>query len=232
MKTISVMRTAGLLVAFFFTAAPVSAITITHNGNGTGGIITGATGDINVFLADLTFTATGNPLTNECSALVNSVDGCLGKQWNTGTEGDTHIMQVTPDASETQLVEWVFNTTGVPLTGYSIDISGATLNDWSYQFFVINSGDQSIVSSSTPNTGGSATGTDTSLQIQFDAPLEDISNTDPYVLFELSLILNTTPDQSFTVSQTPATVPLPAAVWLFGSGSLGLIGIARRKKAA
>lgn len=27
-------------------------------------------------------------------------------------------------------------------------------------------------------------------------------------------------------------VPLPAAVWLFGSGMLGLIGIARRKKAA
>ncbi len=28
-----------------------------------------------------------------------------------------------------------------------------------------------------------------------------------------------------------APVPLPAAVWLFGSGLLGLIGIARRKKA-
>jgi hypothetical protein len=27
-------------------------------------------------------------------------------------------------------------------------------------------------------------------------------------------------------------VPVPAAVWLFGSGLLGLIGIARRKKAA
>jgi uncharacterized lipoprotein YmbA len=27
----------------------------------------------------------------------------------------------------------------------------------------------------------------------------------------------------------PAVVPVPAAVWLFGSGLLGLIGIARRK---
>jgi len=27
------------------------------------------------------------------------------------------------------------------------------------------------------------------------------------------------------------TVPVPAAVWLFGSGLLGLIGVARRKKA-
>lgn len=29
-----------------------------------------------------------------------------------------------------------------------------------------------------------------------------------------------------------ATVPIPAAVWLFGSGLLGLVGISRRKKAA
>lgn len=28
------------------------------------------------------------------------------------------------------------------------------------------------------------------------------------------------------------TVPIPAALWLFGSGLLGLIGMARRKKAA
>jgi hypothetical protein len=26
-------------------------------------------------------------------------------------------------------------------------------------------------------------------------------------------------------------IPIPAAVWLFGSGLLGLIGIARRRKA-
>jgi hypothetical protein len=30
----------------------------------------------------------------------------------------------------------------------------------------------------------------------------------------------------------PAAVPIPPALWLFGSGLLGLIGIARRKKAA
>lgn len=29
---------------------------------------------------------------------------------------------------------------------------------------------------------------------------------------------------------TASPVPVPAAVWLFGSGMLGLIGIARRKK--
>ena len=31
---------------------------------------------------------------------------------------------------------------------------------------------------------------------------------------------------------TAAAVPVPAAVWLFGSGLLGLVGVARRKKSA
>ncbi|HEN46860.1 MAG TPA: VPLPA-CTERM sorting domain-containing protein, partial [Mizugakiibacter sp.] len=29
----------------------------------------------------------------------------------------------------------------------------------------------------------------------------------------------------------PAVVPVPAAVWLFGSGLLGLIGMAKRREA-
>ena len=35
-----------------------------------------------------------------------------------------------------------------------------------------------------------------------------------------------------TISTDVAAVPVPAAVWLFGSGLLGLIGVARRKQAA
>jgi hypothetical protein len=34
------------------------------------------------------------------------------------------------------------------------------------------------------------------------------------------------------MAMTPDAVPVPAAVWLFGSGLLGLVGIARRKKKA
>ena len=37
---------------------------------------------------------------------------------------------------------------------------------------------------------------------------------------------------SFDEPNIPTVVPVPAAVWLFGSGLLGLVGIARRKKTA
>ena len=40
-------------------------------------------------------------------------------------------------------------------------------------------------------------------------------------------VLGNTVSNTFTVS----SVPIPAAVWLFGSGLIGLIGVARRKKA-
>ena len=38
--------------------------------------------------------------------------------------------------------------------------------------------------------------------------------------------------QIMGVDMTLAQIPVPAAVWLFGSGLLGLVGIARRKKSA
>lgn len=37
---------------------------------------------------------------------------------------------------------------------------------------------------------------------------------------------------NFDLTPSPAPIPLPAAVWLFGSGLLGLVGIARRRKAS
>ena len=45
-------------------------------------------------------------------------------------------------------------------------------------------------------------------------------------------IINTSLSADYWLHIAPTAVPVPAAVWLFGSGTLGLIGVARRKKAA
>ena len=44
--------------------------------------------------------------------------------------------------------------------------------------------------------------------------------------------LSATGDLTYTIPGVVSAVPLPAAVWLLGSGLLGLAGIGRRKKAA
>ncbi len=48
----------------------------------------------------------------------------------------------------------------------------------------------------------------------------------PFAGFNANFNANMTP------TPDPSAVPVPAAVWLFGSGLLGLVGIARRKKKA
>ncbi len=48
--------------------------------------------------------------------------------------------------------------------------------------------------------------------------------------FRLEMYLNG-PDFSLAGALNTAVVPVPAAVWLFGSGLLGLAGVARRRKA-
>lgn len=39
-------------------------------------------------------------------------------------------------------------------------------------------------------------------------------------------------NEEFNVTVTPNAIPVPAAVWLFGSGLVGLVGVARRRKNA
>ena len=61
----------------------------------------------------------------------------------------------------------------------------------------------------------------------FDA-LIDVSVFDVWADLDSNFI--TTPVSVGTTIVVSA-IPVPAAVWLFGSGLLGLVGIARRKKA-
>ena len=50
--------------------------------------------------------------------------------------------------------------------------------------------------------------------------------------FRMDLLLLVGGSDITVSSATVSAIPIPASVWLFGSGMLGLVGIARRKKAA
>jgi len=53
-----------------------------------------------------------------------------------------------------------------------------------------------------------------------------------YHLHPQGLISGTGSSYQLTMWGAPAPVPVPAAVWLFGSGLVGLVGLARRKMRA
>jgi len=54
----------------------------------------------------------------------------------------------------------------------------------------------------------------------------------PEILHQFAFASDLLLNQSTMDTPPGSPVPVPAAVWLFGSGLLGLIGIARRKKVA
>ena len=50
--------------------------------------------------------------------------------------------------------------------------------------------------------------------------------------FRMDLLLEVDVDNITVNSATVSAIPIPAAMWLFVSGLLGLVGTARRKKAS
>lgn len=66
----------------------------------------------------------------------------------------------------------------------------------------------------------------------------DCGNGDIYTLTYSATVLEGSPSNFggsqylLSLTGTVSAVPVPAAIWLFGSGLLGLVGVARRRKAA
>jgi hypothetical protein len=65
-----------------------------------------------------------------------------------------------------------------------------------------------------------------------NVPLPDLGLPDDYHLHPQGLNLGEGSYQITMWGSTPAAVPVPAAIYLFGSGLIGLVGLARRKMKA
>jgi len=110
-----------------------------------------------------------------------------------------------------------FSLNAVTMYGDSLYMHLFDENDISIGYFVKGSDDPT-----TPNVG-----CDYCFDISFDTG--DISSLSVRRIWIGSLSSQIWLSDLSADSISPSTVPVPASVWLFGSGLIGLIGIARRK---
>ncbi len=100
----------------------------------------------------------------------------------------------------------VMDLAGTQQVGYNIPWNGETVNDVLLTVAELDLTDFGLVSGATINS------------LAITMTQDDVVDTIQVATLSLVGSLNTT------------AVPVPAAVWLFGSGLLGLVGVARRKK--
>ena len=138
-------------------------------------------------------------------------------------------------------------TFDIDATAFAIITDGTTIDIADQAFALTSTGSFDSVgvglfSGSFDITGGLLSGTFTNLEV-FDLGLGfydfagDVTYTGGSLAGSLSggrfegIIDNSFAGDSIVIGKLGAVVPVPAAVWLFASGLIGLIGIARRKSA-
>jgi hypothetical protein len=108
----------------------------------------------------------------------------------------------------------LFTNAGYPNIGDSVDI---------YVTFTL---DNNYTEVGISYLAGSGTTTSTTkLNIRDDLDFVLLRDNDAGEQYQINSL-------TFTSSAIPAAVPIPSALWLFGSGLLGLIGVAKRRGAA
>jgi hypothetical protein len=148
--------------------------------------------------------------------------------------GDFVSQTATSDGTATNGTATSDASVGVYFQGIS-NSSEQTLRfifDYDFTAIVTVTGDDALASASV-----SLLGSDVDILAQANAnsilgPLSDDQSTSGTIIFELGYggYAQMIADLSSSGSAT-SVVPVPAAAWLFGSGLLGLVAVARRKKA-
>lgn len=142
-----------------------------------------------------------------------------------------------PDGTETAGIDmpWAFfGNTGLHFTTSATNVLSATGNTATVDFSGWN-----VTWNGIPaiNMGGGAWGTNANGVADVTCAV-DCGNGDTYALDYTATVPAGDPSgfggvkYNLHLEGAVSAVPVPAAVWLFGSGLLGLVGVARRKKAA
>lgn len=118
-------------------------------------------------------------------------------------------------AAEDNVSMNIYNNTGVGWSGFDFTLVGVGFDDADV---VLNTG---AFPEFQYHEIDPATGLPSGITLAFD-PLVEVG-------LSASGLIDTSFSSTYSLILTPTTVPVPAAVWLFGSGLLGLIGVARKR---
>jgi len=113
---------------------------------------------------------------------------------------------------------WVATTLSTQ-TGGSFNFAGVSPEQGAYDYTVALA------------DGETAFGTYFTWSVNPNIPVVAVFNQDGSAGQAVAMQVGPFPGQAPSFQGTVSAVPVPAAVWLFGSGLLGLVGVARRKAA-
>jgi hypothetical protein len=220
MKGVSAVRVAtGLFLAISFATGAQASFVLTLDDPTTGGtdvmITDGGAGDANPVTGAITYigsvgvfdvnvtTGTSKPVQGPGVMDLNSIDV------SSSTGGTLNIGLTDTDFTGTA-------------TSYSANYGGTTTSTVSFDFLYDASNTEfggSSFASAGPLTGSSFSGSGSYA----------IPAANPYSLTILASITHASGNQSTSFDAELRPVPLPAALWLFGSGLLGLASCVRRR---
>lgn len=200
--------------------AGIIGVTIDGAGNmtfNTGSIVGGPmTGTMNLATGAMSFTPSGRLGT------VSSFPALIDEPWNIDNANPCNLTGCNNDG----------NTSYVAMTTGSVTLSGGTATGKVFSATADQNADAIADYLGVLTSGGnvgSAWGGFFGAEYLETWRVRLLSTTTPSSGFHVDTIFGTAGGDFGQYTNPAAVVPVPAAVWLFGSGLLGLVGIARRK---
>ena len=147
----------------------------------------------------------------------------------------TDMFDISPQDGNGASLALIDSGLGRPPVNDSNDLAPHGIFDTYFEIYALTdptAWTATTVPDTQPGGTGSAPGFVQTINMNVASMLADGIHVDAFICGEGESYSNCTVRRFAPFSHDATYVPVPAAVWLFGSGLLGLIGMARRKKAA